>query len=151
MHGIRFLSNMGICPFVWNEAVIISLHQFRKNARREQCGIYKIDHEILFDFDETLSGKPRTFDENMEFVSQIYLYYLDEILHDRDRESVAKTCKAAILDTLKGACALQTAMIFTTRYDEDPRAFAENSVQYRSSTELSDDDNGKVCWMVIQY
>lgn len=50
----------------------------------EKCSIYQIDHEILFDFDEKTVEKYQ-IDENMTFISQNLLTYLDEILNDKEQ------------------------------------------------------------------
>ncbi len=140
----------GYLPFVWNEGgYYIRCINLEKMPDEEQCGIYQIDHEILFDFDED-SVKKQDIDENMEFVSQNLFTYLDEILHDRDRESVAKHAKAAILDTLKGACGITDRDDFTTRYDEDPESIRRKLRPVQEQYELSDDDMESLL-DVIQY
>ncbi len=140
----------GYLPFVWNEGgYYIRCINLEKMPDEEQCGIYQIDHEILFDFDED-TVKKQDIDENMEFVSQNLFTYLDEILHDRDRESVAKHAKAAILDTLKGACGITDRDDFTTRYDEDPESIRRKLRPVQKQYELSDDDMESLL-DVIQY
>ena len=52
----------------------------------EKCGIYQIDHEVLFDFDED-AVTPEELDPCMELISENLLTYLDEILHDKDYDS----------------------------------------------------------------
>ena len=58
----------------------------------EKCGIYQIDHEVLFDFDEN-TVMPEEIDQCMELISENLLTYLDEILHDRDRDSLHAASK----------------------------------------------------------
>lgn len=62
----------------------------------EKCGIYQIDHEVLFDFDEDMVT-PEEIDQRMVFISENLLTYLDEILHDRDCDSLRKASQKRFL------------------------------------------------------
>jgi hypothetical protein len=58
----------------------------------EKCGIYQIDHEVLIDFDEN-AVTSREIDQCMKLISENLLTYLDEILHDRDYDSLQRLQK----------------------------------------------------------
>ena len=58
----------------------------------ERCGIYQIDHELLFDFDEETIEKQQ-IDKNMEFISHNLLTYLDDILNDKDKDSLMEAAQ----------------------------------------------------------
>lgn len=47
----------------------------------EQCGIYQIDHEVLFSMDES-NVQREDIDENMEYLSQNFFTYLENILNE---------------------------------------------------------------------
>jgi len=72
----------------------------------EKCGIYQIDHEVLFDFDED-TVTPEEIDQSRVFISENLLTYLDEILHDKDCDSLQKASKKEVLRGLKEECGLQ--------------------------------------------
>lgn len=72
----------------------------------EKCGIYQIDHEALFDFDED-TVTLEEIDQSRVFISENLLTYLDEILHDKDCDSLQKASKKEVLRGVKEECGLQ--------------------------------------------
>ncbi|MDE7319296.1 MAG: hypothetical protein K2N46_06165 [Lachnospiraceae bacterium] len=101
------LVRCGYLPFTWDEeGYFIRCIRLEKMPEEEKCGIYQIDHEVLFDFDEdTVTSEE--IDQCMELISENLLTYLDEILHDRDCDSLRKASKKAVLKVLKEECGLQ--------------------------------------------
>ena len=82
------LVRCGYLPFAWDEeGYFIRCIRLEKMPEEEKCGIYQIDHEVLFDFDED-TVTPEEIDQCMELISENLLTYLDEILHDRDYDSL---------------------------------------------------------------
>ena len=49
----------------------------------EQCGIYQIDHEILFSLDEDTAVRA-DIAQNMEYLSQNLFTYLESILNGEE-------------------------------------------------------------------
>lgn len=87
------LVKFGYLPFTWDaEGYYIRCIKLERIPEEEKCSIYQIDHEVLFGFDEKMVGKQQ-IDENMMFVSQNLCTYLDEILNDRDRDSIIEAAK----------------------------------------------------------
>lgn len=79
------LVQYGYLPFTWDkDGYYIRCIKLEKMPEEEKCSIYQIDHEILFDFDEKTVEKHQ-IDENMTFISQNLLTYLDEILNDKEQ------------------------------------------------------------------
>lgn len=75
------LVQFGYLPFTWDKGgAYIRCIKLDKMPDKEKCGIYQIDHEVLFDFDEENIEKNQ-IDKSMTFVSQNLLTYLDEILN----------------------------------------------------------------------
>ena len=82
------LVRCGYLPFAWDEeGYFIRCIRLEKMPEEEKCGIYQIDHEVLFDFDED-AVTPEEIDPCMELISENLLTYLYEILHDRDYDSL---------------------------------------------------------------
>ncbi len=97
----------GYLPFAWDkESYFIRCIRLEKMPEEEKCGIYQIDHEVLFDFDED-TVTPEEIEQCMEFVSENLLTYLDEILHDRDCDSLRESSQKAVLRVLKEECGFQ--------------------------------------------
>ena len=113
----------------------------------EKCGIYQIDHEVLFDFDED-TVTPEEIDRCMEFISENLLTYLDEILHDRDCDSLRKASKKAVLKVLKEECGLQNYDELSDKIDDDEEfdkiITALKPIQKQYS--ISDDDLEEILW-----
>ena len=87
------LVRCGYLPFTWDEeCYFIRCIRLNKMPEEEKCGIYQIDHEVLFDFDEDMVT-PEEIDQRMVFISENLLTYLDEILHDRDCDSLREASK----------------------------------------------------------
>jgi len=134
------LVRCGYLPFAWDkDGYFIRCIRLEEMPDEEKCGIYQIDHEILFDFDEeTVTQKE--IDENMEFVSQNLLTYLDEILNDRDPESVKKAAKNAIVSVLKEKCEIVDYDSLMDRMEEDPDSIYETLRPVQEQYSLTDDD-----------
>lgn len=82
------LIRCGYLPFAWNkEHYCIRCVQLANMPAEEACGIYQIDHEALFEFDEETVTQEE-IEEKMEFLSENLLTYLDEMLHDKDKDSL---------------------------------------------------------------
>jgi len=105
----------------------------------ERCGIYQIDHELLFDFDEQTVNK-QEIDQKMEFISQNLLTYLDEILNDKDRDSIMEAAKKAILKTLKDECGIVDFDDLVKKSDNDFDSIYEVLKPIQDYYWLSDDD-----------
>ena len=77
------LVRYGYLPFTWDkDGYYIRCIKLEQMPDEEKCGIYQIDHEILFDFDEETVEKQQ-IDKNMQFISENLITYLDEILNDK--------------------------------------------------------------------
>ena len=72
----------GYLPFTWDEeGYYIRCIDLANMPNEEQCGIYQIDHEILFSLDEDTT-KRANITQNMEYLSQNLFTYLESILND---------------------------------------------------------------------
>ena len=113
------LVRCGYLPFTWDkEGYFIRCIRLEKMPEEEKCGIYQIDHEVLFDFDED-TVTPEEIDQCMELISENLLTYLDEILHDRDCDSLHEASKKAIIRVLKEECGLQNYNELSDKIDND--------------------------------
>lgn len=134
------LVRCGYLPFTWDrDGYFIRCINLDRMPDEENCGIYQIDHEILFDFDEDTVGKQEV-DENMEFVSQNLFTYLDEILNEKDRDSIMENAEKAILDTLKHECGIMDYDTLSEKCDADPERIYGRLRPIQEQYSLSDDD-----------
>jgi len=134
------LVRCGYLPFTWNEGgYFIRCIRLKDMPDEEKCGIYEIDHEILFEFDEE-TVTPEEIDENMRFVSQNLLIYLDEILNDRDVESMQKAAKKAIVNVLRDQCKIMDYDGLVDQMEEEPDSVYEALRPVQEQYSLTDDD-----------
>lgn len=134
------LVKCGYLPFTWDrECYFIRCIRLEEMPDEEKCGIYQIDHEILFDFDEETVTK-QDIDGKMKFVSQNLLTYLDEVLNDRDPESIQKACMEAILEALKDKCRIMDFDALVDRMEEDPDSVYEALIPVQEQYSLTDED-----------
>lgn len=76
------LVKAGYLPFTWDQdGYYIRCIDLHNMPDEEKCGIYQIDHEILFDFEEDTVSEEEIRD-NMEFVSDNLFTYLEELLEE---------------------------------------------------------------------
>ena len=76
------LVKYGYLPFTWDrEGYYIRCIDLKNMPDDEQCGIYQIDHEVLFSMDES-NVQREDIDENMEYLSQNFFTYLENILNE---------------------------------------------------------------------
>jgi len=130
----------GYLPFTWDkEGYYIRCIRLEEMPNEERCGIYQIDHELLFDFDEQTVNK-QEIDQKMEFISQNLLTYLDEILNDKDRDSIMEAAKRAILKTLKDECGIVDFDDLVKKSDNDFDSIYEVLKPIQDYYLLSDDD-----------
>ena len=84
----------------------------------------------------------------MELISENLLTYLDEILHDRDCDSLRKALKKAVIRVLKEECGLQNYDELSDKMDNDEEfnkiITALKPVQKQYS--LSDEDLEEMVW-----
>ena len=101
----------------------------------------------MFDFDES-TVTPEEIDQCMELISENLLTYLDEILHDRDRDSLHEASKKAIIRVLKEECGLQNYDELSDKIDNDEEfdkiITALKPIQKQYS--ISDDDLEEMLW-----
>lgn len=134
------LVRCGYLPFTWDsEGYFIRCIRLNEMPDEEKCGIYQIDHEILFDFDEE-TVTPEEIDENMKFVSQNLLTYLDEILNDKDPESMQKAAKEAVVNVLRDKCKIMDYDGLVDTMETDPDSVYEALVPVQEQYSLTDDD-----------
>ena len=138
----------GYLPFTWDEeCYFIRCIRLHKMPEEEKCGIYQIDHEVLFDFDEN-TVTPEEIDQSMVFISENLLTYLDEILHDRDCDSLRKASKKEVLRVLKEECGLQNYDELSDKIDDDEEfdkiITALKPIQKQYS--ISDNDLEEILW-----
>jgi len=127
-------------PFAWDkEGYFIRGIRLKEMPDEEKCGIYQIDHEILFDFDEE-TVDPEEIDENMKLVSQNLLTYLDEILNDKDPESMQKAAKKAIVNVLREKCKIMDYDELIDQMEQEPDRIYEALYPVQEQYSLTDDD-----------
>jgi hypothetical protein len=101
----------------------------------------------LFDFDEDMVT-PEEIDQRMVFISENLLTYLDEILHDRDCDSLRKASQKEVLRVLKEECGLQNYDELSDKIDDDEEfdkiITALKPIQKQYS--ISDDDLEEILW-----
>lgn len=105
----------------------------------ERCGIYQIDHELLFDFDEETIEKQQ-IDKNMEFISHNLLTYLDDILNDKDKDSLMEAAQKAVLSALKNECGIVNFKDFVEKRNKNFESINEILKPIQKKYVLSDDD-----------
>ena len=142
------LVRCGYLPFAWDkESYFIRCIRLEKMPEEEKCGIYQIDHEVLFDFDEK-TVTPEEIDQRMELISENLLTYLDEILHDRDCDSLREASKKAVIRVLKEERGLQNYDELADKIDNDEEfdkiINALKPIQKQYS--ISDDDLEEMLW-----
>ncbi len=142
------LVRCGYLPFAWDkECYFIRCIQLKNMPEEEKCGIYQIDHEELFDFDEDTVTSDE-IDKCMKFVSENLLTYLDEILHDRDRDSLCEASQKAVLRVLKEKFGFQNYDEFSGKIDIDEEftkiITALKPIQEQYS--ISDEDLEEILW-----
>lgn len=134
------LVKCGYLPFTWDrECYFIRCIRLAEMPDEEKCGIYQIDHEILLDFDEETVTREE-IDANMKFVSQNLLTYLDEILNDRDPESMQKAAQEAIVNTLRDKCSIMDYDSLLDKMEEEPDLIYEALRPVQEQYSLTDDD-----------
>lgn len=75
------LVKFGYLPFTWDDGgFYIRCIDLTNMPNEEQCGVYQIDHEILFSMDEDAVQKEEIV-QNMEYLSQNLFTYLESILN----------------------------------------------------------------------
>lgn len=75
------LVKFGYLPFTWDDGgFYIRCIDLTNMPNEEQCGVYQIDHEILFSMDEDSVQKEEIV-QNMEYLSQNLFTYLESILN----------------------------------------------------------------------
>lgn len=134
------LVRFGYLPFTWDrDGYFIRCIQLKEMPEEEKCGIYQIDHEILFDIDvNTVTQKE--IDENMQFVSGNLLTYLDDILNDRDPESMQTAVKEAIVKTLRDKCAVTDYDGLADKMEDDPDSIYEALRPIQEQYSITDSD-----------
>ncbi len=74
------LVKVGYLPFTWDEdGYFIRCIKLDAMPDEEKCGVYQIDYEIMFNFDEDTLRKEE-IDANMEYISTNFFTYLKERL-----------------------------------------------------------------------
>ena len=142
------LVRCGYLPFAWDkEGYFIRCIRLKKMPEEEKCGICQIDHEVLFDFDEN-KVTPEEIGQKMKLISENLLTYLDEILHDRDCDSLQEASQKAVIRVLKEECGLQNYDEFSDKIDDDEEfdkiIAALKPIQKQYS--ISDDDLEEMLW-----
>jgi hypothetical protein len=142
------LVRCGYLPFTWDKGHnFIRCIGLEKMPEEEKCGIYQIDHEVLFNFDEnTVTSKE--IDQSMKLISENLLTYLDEILHDRDCDSLQKASKKAVIGVLKEQCGLQNhdELLDKLENDEEFDKIITVLKPIQKQYAISDDDLEKMLW-----
>ena len=134
------LVKCGYLPFAWNEEqYCIRCVQLANMPAEEECGIYQINHEVLFDFDEETVMREE-IEENMEFLSENLLTYLDEILHDKDKDSVHKALMKDVLTVLNDNFGIEDFDMLEMRIDEDYDDIFNALMPVIEKYDLSEDD-----------
>ena len=134
------LVRCGYLPFAWDEeGYFIRCIRLEKMPEEEKCGIYQIDHEVLFDFDEN-TVTPEEIDQSMVFISENLLTYLDEILNDKDKDSLMEAAEKAILTTLKNECEIVNFEDFVEKSNNDFESIQKALKPIQEQYLLSDDD-----------
>ncbi len=134
------LVQCGYLPFTWDkDGYYIRCIKLDQMPNEERCGIYQIDHELLFDFDEETIEKQQ-IDKNMEFISHNLLTYLDDILNDKDKDSLMEAAQKAVLSALKNECGIVNFKDFVEKRNKDFESINEILKPIQKKYILSDDD-----------
>ncbi len=134
------LVRYGYLPFTWDkDGYYIRCIKLEQMPDEEKCGIYQIDHELLFNFDEKTVEKQQ-IDKNMQFISQNLLTYLDEILNDKDKDSLMESDEKAILTTLKNECEIVNFEDFVEKSNNNFESIQKALKPIQEQYLLSDDD-----------
>ena len=76
------LVEYGYLPFAWDEeGYYIRCIHLKNMPDEEQCGIYRIDHELLFSIEDG-AVQQGELDKNMEYISQNLFTYLETAFHE---------------------------------------------------------------------
>lgn len=146
------LVRCGYLPFAWDkEGYFIRCVRLDKMPEEEKCGICQIDHEVLFGFDEdTVTSE--VIDQCMEPVSENLLTYLDELLHDRDRDSLREASQKVVLRALKEECGLRSYEELSDKIDDDEEFDKIIAVlkPIQEQYSISDDDLEEMLW-ALEY
>lgn len=142
------LIRCGYLPFTWDkDGYFIRCIRLNKMPEEEKCGIYQIDHEVLFDFDENIVTT-KEIDSYMRFVSENLLTYLDEILNDSDCDSLREASQKEILRVLKEEFGLHDYDELSDKIDDDEEfdkiITALKPIQEQYS--ISDDELEEILW-----
>lgn len=130
----------GYLPFTWDaDGYFIRCIRLDHMPEEEKCGIYQIDHEVLFDFDENTVNKAE-IDQNMKFISQNLLTYLDEILNDKDVDSLWEAAQAAVKNTLIEEGGIEDYDCLMDKLEESPQLIYEMLRPVKEQYALTDDD-----------
>ena len=134
------LIKCGYLPITWNEGhYSIRCVQLTNMTAEEEGGVYQIDHEILFDFDEKNVTK-EDIDKNMEFLSDNLRTYLDEILHDKDKDSLHKALMNDVLAVLGDNFDIEDSDMLEMKIEEDYDSIFDALVPVMEKYDLSEDD-----------
>ncbi|MBR4085699.1 MAG: SMI1/KNR4 family protein [Lachnospiraceae bacterium] len=134
------LIKCGYLPFAWNEEHYnIRCMKLANMPAEEECGIYQIDHEVLFDFDEE-TVTPEEMDENMEFLSENLLTYLDEILNDKDKDSMHRALMNAVVAVLNDDFDIEDYDMLEMKLEEDYDSILEALMPVVEEYDLSEED-----------
>ena len=80
------LVDNGYLPFAWDkDGYYIRCIDLKAMPEEEKCPIVQIDHEILFDLDEDITGRAE-LEEEMQIVAENFFQYLELILEDTSKK-----------------------------------------------------------------
>ena len=134
------LVKSGYLPFAWNdEHYCIRCVQLTNMPKEEACGIYQIDHEVLFDFDEETVTQEE-IEENMEFLSDNLLTYLDEILYDRDKDSLHRALMNDVITVLSEHFDIEDSDMLEMKIEEDYDSISEALMPVLEKYDLPEED-----------
>ena len=134
------LIKCGYLPFAWDEEhYCIRCMQLANMPMEETCGIYQIDHEALFDFDEETVTQEE-IEEKMEFISDNLLTYLDDILNDKDKASLHRALMNEVLAVLYDDFDIKDFDMLETKIEEDCDSIFNALVPVMEKYDLSEDD-----------
>lgn len=122
--GIKYAWNpvlikCGYLPFAWDEEhYFIRCMKLAELPNEEACGIYQINHELLFDFEED-TVIPEELEEYMEPLADNLLTYLDDILNGKDKASLMRTLMNELLTVLYDELEIETFDNLERKLEED--------------------------------
>lgn len=134
------LVKYGYLPFAWDkEHYFIRCMQLANMPTEEKCGIYQIDHEVLFRFDEE-SVTQEEIDENMKFISENLLTYLDEILYADDEDSEYRALMKDVLTILRDDFGVEDLETLEMKMAEDSNSIYNALQALVEEYDLSEED-----------